>query len=237
MKTLVVMPTYNEADNLTEIVQEVLSQDESIEILVVDDNSPDGTGEAAEKLAAHESRVHVFHRHKKLGLGSAYVTGFKYALKEGYDYIFEMDSDFSHDPEEIPNFLSKIKDFDLVIGSRYIYGVSVINWPMSRLLLSYLANLYARVVVGAKVKDLTGGFKCFRRRVLESIDLDRVRSDGYAFQIEVNYKTYSKGFRIAEIPIIFVERRAGSSKMSKKIIWEAFWLVWKLRLWRMMGGH
>lgn len=233
MRALVVMPTYNEADNIAEIVSDVLSQDETIEVLVVDDNSPDGTGEVAERLAEENPRVHVSHRQKKLGLGSAYVAGFKYALMEGYDCIFEMDSDFSHDPKELPNFLEKIKEFDLVIGSRYIYGVSVINWPMSRLLLSYFANLYARIVVGAGIKDLTGGFKCFRRSVLEAIDLDRVRSDGYAFQIEINYKAYSKGFKVTEIPIIFVERRAGSSKMSKKIIWEAFWLVWKLRLWRL----
>lgn len=235
MRSLIVMPTYNEADNIIEIVQEVLSQDESIHVLVVDDSSPDGTGEAAERLAAGNPRVHVFHRPSKLGLGSAYVAGFKYGLREGYDYIFEMDSDFSHDPNELPNFLAKAADADLVIGSRYIYGVSVINWPMSRLLLSYFANLYARIVVGAPIKDLTGGFKCFRRSVLEAIDLDRVRSDGYAFQIEINYKAFSKGFKIQEIPIIFVERRAGSSKMSKKIIWEAFWLVWKLRLWRLTG--
>ena len=235
MKTLVVMPTYNEADNISQIIREVLSQDEKIDVLVVDDNSPDGTGEVVEKIAAENPRVHVFHRHEKLGLGSAYVAGFKYALKEGYDYIFEMDSDFSHDPRELPNLLEKMKDFDLVIGSRYINGVSVINWPMSRLILSYFANLYARLIVGARIKDLTGGFKCFRRCVLEAIDLDRIRSDGYAFQIEVNYKAYSKGFKITEIPIIFVERRAGSSKMSKKIIWEAFWLVWRLRLWRMTG--
>jgi dolichol-phosphate mannosyltransferase len=184
-------------------------------------------------MAENNPRIHISHRSRKLGLGSAYVAGFKYALKEGYDYIFEMDSDFSHDPKELPNFLSKVKEYDLVIGSRYIYGISVINWPMSRLLLSYFANLYARIVVGAGIKDLTGGFKCFRRGVLEAIDLDRVRSDGYAFQIEINYKAYAKGFKITEIPIIFVERRAGSSKMSKKIIWEAFWLVWKLRLWRL----
>ncbi|MFQ5905038.1 MAG: polyprenol monophosphomannose synthase [bacterium] len=237
MKTLVVMPTYNEADNITEIVHDVLSQDSSIDVLIIDDNSPDGTGDVAEKIAAGDSRVHVFHRRAKLGLGSAYVVGFKYAVKEGYDYVFEMDSDFSHDPREIGNFLKDMADSDLVIGSRYVQGVSVINWPMSRLLLSYFANLYARIVVGAPIKDLTGGFKCFRRCVLEAIDLDRVRSDGYAFQIEINYKAFRKGFRVKEIPIIFVERKAGKSKMSKKIIWEAFWLVYKLRLSRLVGRH
>jgi dolichol-phosphate mannosyltransferase len=229
------MPTYNEADNVSEMIREVLSKDSSVEVLVVDDNSPDGTGEIAEGLASTDTRVHVFHRNTKMGLGSAYVVGFKYALKEGYDLIFEMDTDFSHDPGEIPAFLEQIEEYDLVLGSRYVHGVSVINWPMSRLLLSYFANLYARMVVGAPIKDLTGGFKCFRRSVLEAIDLDRIRSDGYAFQIEVNYKAYRKGFRIKEIPIIFVERRAGSSKMSKKIIWEAFWLVWKLRIAKLLG--
>lgn len=235
MRTLVVMPTYNEADNVLEIVGDVLSQDPSIDVLIIDDNSPDGTGDVAESLAAREPRVHVFHRHAKLGLGSAYVAGFKYALKEGYDYVFEMDSDFSHDPKEIRNFLAQMQDCDLVIGSRYIRGISVINWPMSRLLLSYFANIYARVMVGVPIYDLTGGFKCFRRSALEAIDLDRIRSDGYAFQIEINYKTLRKGFRVKEIPIIFVERRAGSSKMSKSIIWEAFWLVCRLRMWKLVG--
>ena len=230
MKALVVMPTYNEADNIAEMVSQVLSQDPSIEVLIIDDNSPDGTGEMAEKLAARDSRVHVFHRKEKLGLGSAYVAGFKYALKEGYDYIFEMDSDFSHDPKEIANFLKNMEEYDLVIGSRYVSGVSVINWPMSRLLLSYFANMYARIVVGAPIRDLTGGFKCFRRNVLEAIDLNKVHSDGYAFQIEINCKAYRKGFRVKEIPIIFVERRAGESKMSKKIIGEAFFLVYRLRI-------
>ncbi len=237
MKALVVMPTYNEAGNVSEMIREVLSEDPSIQVLVVDDNSPDGTGEIAEELASANARVHVFHRNAKMGLGSAYVVGFKYALKEGYDYVFEMDSDFSHDPREIPTFLKHIQEYDLVLGSRYVRGVSVVNWPMSRLLLSYFANLYARMVVGAPIKDLTGGFKCFRRSVLEAIDLDRIRSDGYAFQIEINYKASRKGFRIKEIPIIFVERRAGSSKMSKKIIWEAFWLVWKLRIAKLLGKH
>jgi dolichol-phosphate mannosyltransferase len=235
MRALVVMPTYNEADNVSEMIREVLSEDSSIEVLVVDDNSPDGTGEIAEGIASTDTRVHVFHRNKKMGLGSAYVVGFKYALKEGYDLIFEMDTDFSHDPGEIPTFVEQTEEYDLVLGSRYVHGVSVVNWPMSRLLLSYFANLYARMVVGAPIKDLTGGFKCFRRCVLEAIDLDRIRSDGYAFQIEVNYKAFRKGFRIKEIPIIFVERRAGSSKMSKKIIWEAFWLVWKLRIAKLLG--
>jgi dolichol-phosphate mannosyltransferase len=235
MRSLVVMPTYNEADNLVEIVAEVLSQDPSVEVLIIDDNSPDGTGKLAERLAAENPRVHTFHRSGKLGLGSAYVAGFKYAVKEGFDNVFEMDSDFSHDPKEIRNFLKAIGEYDLVLGSRYVHGVSVINWPMSRLLLSYFANLYARVIVGAPIKDLTGGFKCFRRRVLEEIGLDTIRSDGYAFQIEINYKAYKKGFKVVEIPITFVERRAGTSKMSKSIIWEAFWLVFRLRFMSLLG--
>lgn len=230
MKALVVMPTYDEADNIAEMVSQVLSQDPSIEVLIIDDNSPDGTGEIAEKLAAQDPRVHVFHRKKKLGLGSAYVVGFKYAVKEGYDYILEIDSDFSHDPREISSFLKNMEEYDLVIGSRYVSGISVINWPMSRLLLSYFANLYARTVVGAPIRDLTGGFKCFRRDVLEAIDLNKIHSDGYAFQIEINYKAYRKGFKVKEIPITFVERRAGKSKMSKKIIGEAFFLVYRLRI-------
>jgi dolichol-phosphate mannosyltransferase len=230
MKALVIVPTYNEVDNIKSLIQQVLEVDDRLHVLVVDDNSQDGTGDVVEEMAKHSDRVHALHRPAKLGLGTAYVAGFQYALKSDYGCAFEMDADFSHDPAEIPTFLSKIEKYDLVIGSRYLDGVSVINWPMTRLLLSYLANLYARVVTGVPVKDLTGGFKCFRRSVLEAIDLSKVRSDGYAFQIEMNFKSYHEGFRLIEIPIIFVERRAGVSKMSKKIIWEAFWLVWRLRL-------
>ena len=232
MKGVVVVPTYNERENIEELIEKTLSTSPDIDILIVDDNSPDGTGEIAEKIAKENPRVKVLHRPGKMGLGSAYVEGFKWALKRGYDFIMEMDADFSHNPEDIPRFIEKIKEYDLVIGSRYTDGVSVVNWPISRLLLSYFANIYARTVTGVPIMDLTGGFKCFRREVLESINLDTIMSDGYAFQIEMNYRAYKKGFRITEIPIIFIERRAGSSKMSKKIVWEAFWLVWKLRFGR-----
>ncbi len=232
MKGVVVVPTYNEKENIEELIEKTLSTSPDIDILIVDDNSPDGTGEIAEKIAKENPRVKVLHRPGKMGLGSAYVEGFKWALEKGYDFIMEMDADFSHNPEDIPRFIEKIKEYDLVIGSRYTDGVSVVNWPISRLLLSYFANIYARTVTGVPIMDLTGGFKCFRREVLESINLDTIMSDGYAFQIEMNYRAYKKGFRITEIPIIFIERRAGSSKMSKKIVWEAFWLVWKLRFGR-----
>ena len=232
MKGVVVVPTYNERENIEELIEKTLNTSPDIDILIVDDNSPDGTGEIAEKIAKENPRVKVLHRPGKMGLGSAYVEGFKWALEKGYDFIMEMDADFSHNPEDIPRFIEKIKEYDLVIGSRYTDGVSVVNWPISRLLLSYFANIYARTVTGVPIMDLTGGFKCFRRKVLESINLDTIMSDGYAFQIEMNYRAYKKGFKITEIPIIFIERRAGSSKMSKKIVWEAFWLVWKLRFGR-----
>jgi len=229
-RALVIIPTYNEISNVSKMVGEVLKQSPIVDVLIVDDNSEDGTGETADALARKHERVKVIHRDGKLGLGSAYVNGFKYALEKGYDYIFEMDCDFSHNPEEIPRFLKLMEHHDLVIGSRYLGGVSVVNWPMSRLLLSYFANIYARIVTGVPIMDLTGGFKCYRREVLEALDLDRIGSDGYGFQIETDFKACKKGFRVMETPIIFVERRAGISKMSKRIIWEAFWLVWRLRL-------
>ncbi len=230
MKVLVVIPTYNEAENIEEIIKKSLSVSPNVEILVVDDGSPDGTGDIVDKISKENPRVHLLRRPGKMGLGSAYVTGFKYALENGYEWVIEMDADFSHDPKDIPRFLELAKENDLVIGSRYTNGISVVNWPIKRLLLSYFANVYARIVTGVPIKDLTGGFKCFKRRVLEAIDLDGIMSDGYAFQIEMNYHAWKKGFKVKEMPIIFVERRAGKSKMSKRIIWEALWLVWKLRL-------
>lgn len=239
MRALVIIPTYNERENVGKIIPQVLAIDDRIDVLIVDDNSPDGTGEMADELSRSSERTKVMHREKKLGLGSAYVTGFKYALEHEYEYVFEMDADFSHDPKDLSRFLHEAQTSDLVVGSRYIHGVSVINWPMSRLLLSYFANVYARIITGVPVYDLTGGFKCYRRKVLESIDLDKISSDGYGFQIEMNFKSYHKGFQVKEIPIIFVERRSGSSKMSRKIIWEAFFLVWRLRftsLWARMLG-
>lgn len=235
MKTLVIIPTYNESENVERIVPLVLEKDPSIHVLIVDDNSPDGTGRIADGMAKQDHRISVIHRENKSGLGTAYIAGFKFALGKGFDLIFEMDCDFSHDPKYIVEFLAAVKDADLVLGSRYISGVNVINWPMSRLLLSYYANVYSRLVTGLRVKDATGGFKCFRREVLEAIDLDRVKSNGYSFQIEMSFRAWKKGFRIKEIPIVFEDRKVGQSKMSKKIVREAVWMVWKLRLRSLLG--
>jgi dolichol-phosphate mannosyltransferase len=236
LRALLIIPTYNERDNIARMISDVLAQqsnvpDVELNILVVDDNSPDGTSEVVREMQSTQSRecVHLLSRAGKMGLGTAYVAGFKYGLKEGFDYIFEMDADFSHDPTEIPNFLREIKNYDLVIGSRYIPGASVANWPKSRLLLSYNANVYARMITGIPVRDATGGFKCFRRKVLETIDLDDIRSNGYAFQIEMNFRAWRKGFTIKEIPITFVDRQEGASKMSKAIVREAVTMVWKLK--------
>jgi dolichol-phosphate mannosyltransferase len=229
-RVLVVVPTYNERVNIPLIVPAILGQDPRIQVLVVDDSSPDGTGELAEQLAAETPRVHVLHRRQKEGLGKAYIAGFRWALEHGYDLIFEMDADFSHDPRFLPTFLAEINDADLVIGSRYKTGVNVINWPISRLLLSLGANQYARLVTGLPLADSTGGFKCFRRQVLEAIPLERVRSNGYAFQIEMSYLAWKKGFRLKEIPIVFTDRVEGQSKMNRQIVREAVWMVWWLRL-------
>ncbi len=227
-EALIIIPTYNERDNIREVIQRVLAQPVSVETLVIDDNSPDGTARIVEELAETDTRVHLIRRREKMGLGTAYITGFKFALEKGYDLIFEMDADLSHDPDEIPNFFEAVKSADLVIGSRYINGVNVVNWPLSRLLLSYFASVYTRVITGLPVMDTTSGFKCYRREVLEAIDFDRVRSEGYSFQIEMKWRTWREGFQIREIPIVFVDRTVGSSKMSKAIIREAVFLVWKL---------
>jgi dolichol-phosphate mannosyltransferase len=227
---LVIIPTYNERDNVPRLVPLVLAQDERLDVLIIDDGSPDGTGAVADELAAETSRVHVIHRSGKLGLGTAYLAGFAWGLERGYDWLFEMDADFSHDPAHLPQFIEALDDADLVLGSRYLEGrVTVVNWPITRLMLSYSANIYARVVTGVPLWDATGGFKAFHRRVLEGIDLDRVESEGYSFQIEINLRTWKRGFRIREIPIVFVDRTTGESKMSKRIIREAVWRVWKLR--------
>jgi len=230
LKTLVIIPTYNEAENIARLIPAVLGQDPGIDVLVVDDASPDGTAERVRDLKGSSTRVHLRERSGKLGLGSAYVEGFKFALQNSYEYIFEMDADFSHNPKEIPTFLSRMSEYDLVVGSRYIDGVRVLNWPIQRLLLSFCANVYTRFMTGLRLHDATGGFKCYRRQVLEAIDLDNIRSNGYAFQIEMSYKAWKKGFQILEIPIVFLDRRVGNSKMSKSIIYEAFFMLWKLRL-------
>ncbi len=233
---LVIIPTYNERENISRIIPAVLSQNPAIDVLVVDDGSPDGTGQIADEMAAADPRVHAIHRAGKLGLGTAYLAGFKWALERNYQFIFEMDADFSHAPDSIPRFLSAIEDADLVIGSRYQNGqVNVVNWPMGRLFLSYSANIYARGITGLPVFDATGGFKCFRRRVLEALNLSDVKSNGYAFQIEVTFRAWKRGFRIVEIPIVFVDRTEGDSKMSKRIVREAVWMVWRLRWWAVWG--
>ena len=236
-RALVIVPTYNERENITRLIGSILEQDPRLEILVVDDGSPDGTGEIVEGLMQHETRVHILKRPRKMGLGTAYIAGFRWALQESYDFIFEMDADFSHDPAHLAQFLSAIEAADLVLGSRYRNGkVTVVNWPIKRLLLSYFANVYARVVTGLPVWDATGGFKCFRRKVLEAIDLSHVRSNGYAFQIEMSFRAWRKHFKIVEIPIVFVDRTEGQSKMSRAIVREAIWMVWRLRLWALKGA-
>jgi dolichol-phosphate mannosyltransferase len=243
-RALIIIPTYNESDNVENIVREILAQqaktpDIEINVLIVDDNSPDGTRGIVESMQQREpfiGKLFLINRAGKMGLGTAYVAGFKFGLEKGYDYLFEMDADFSHDPNEIPNFLREIRTYDLVLGSRYISGANVANWPLRRLLLSYYANKYARLVTGIKVADATGGFKCFRREALAAIDLDDVRSNGYSFQIEMNFRVWRKGFRIKEIPIVFVDRRAGVSKMNKAIVREAMLMVWKLK-WRAVKGE
>jgi dolichol-phosphate mannosyltransferase len=233
---LVIIPTYNERDNLARLVPLVLAQDDRLDVLIIDDASPDGTGAIADELAAGSERVHVMHREGKLGLGTAYLAGFRWGLDRDYAWLFEMDADFSHDPAHLPQFLEALEEHDLVLGSRYLEGrVTVVNWPMARLLLSYFANTYARVVTGVPLWDATGGFKAFRREVLEAIPLERVESEGYSFQIEMSLRAWKKGFRIGEIPIVFVDRTLGESKMSKRIIREAVWRTWKLRFLSVMG--
>ena len=235
-RALVVIPTYNEAPNLPGLLPQVLAQDPRIDVLVVDDNSQDGTGRIADELARADARIHVLHREGKLGLGTAYRAGFRWGLERGYDYLLEMDADFSHDPAHLKEFLKAVEGADLVLGSRYLGGkVTVVNWPMGRLVLSYCANIYARRLTGLRIWDLTGGFKCFRRRVLEAINLDQVRSNGYAFQVEMSVRAWRKGFKLAEIPIVFVDRTEGQSKMNKAIVREAVWMMPRLRLMAWFG--
>ncbi len=236
-RALVIVPTYNERENIERLIDRVLVQDGRIEMLIVDDGSPDGTGQVVRDIMAHNPRVNILERAGKMGLGTAYIAGFRWALERDYQYVLEMDADFSHDPIHLQQFLGAVEKADLVLGSRYQHGrVTVVNWPIARLILSYCANIYARAITGLPLWDATGGFKCFRRSVLEAIDLDHVRSNGYAFQIEMSFRAWKKKFRIVEIPIVFVDRSEGTSKMSKKIMWEAVWMVWRLRWWAMTGA-
>ncbi|MBF8248233.1 MAG: glycosyl transferase, group 2 family protein [Bacteroidetes bacterium] len=234
--SLVVIPTYNEAENLPRLVPAILDEDKTFHVLIVDDHSPDGTAAIVKKLQKKSKRVHLIERPGKLGLGTAYVAGFKYALKRDFEFVFEMDADFSHSPKALKDLRKKAEEYDLVIGSRYVSGVNVVNWPMKRLLLSYGANVYTRVVTGMPVRDATSGFKCYRRRVLEKMDLDSIKSEGYSFQIETNFLAWRNGFRVCEVPIVFFDRRVGVSKMSKGIVYEAAWRVWTLKFQSLFDG-
>ena len=234
MKIFVLLPTYNEKPNISKLIDTILSLEFDLGIIVVDDNSPDGTADLVEEIRIKNPEVSLIKRPGKMGLGSAYLTGFKFGLDMGYEYIFEMDADFSHDPVMLPVLLNTAENYDLVIGSRYVKGINVVNWPLSRLILSWGASMYVRIITGMKVKDPTGGFKCFHRRVLESINFDEILSDGYSFQVEMNYRTWCMNYRIVEVPIVFTDRREGQSKMSKKIIREAIFVVWKLRIMRLL---
>jgi dolichol-phosphate mannosyltransferase len=236
-RVLVIVPTYNERENIARMIDTVLRQDRRLEMLIVDDGSPDGTAQIVEgMMARHPERVHIHRRPGKMGLGTAYLAGFRIAIEQKYDLIMEMDADFSHDPAHLTQFLRAIEGADIVLGSRYREGkVTIVNWPISRLLLSFYANWYARNVTGLPVWDATGGFKCFRRKVLEAIDLNAVKSNGYAFQIEMSFRAWKKGFKIVEIPIVFVDRTEGTSKMNKAIVREAVWMVPRLRLMSMFG--
>lgn len=226
--SLVIIPTYNEIDNIRAITVAVLEKQPSFHVLIVDDNSPDGTGKIADSLADQDERVHVLHRDEKDGLGRAYIAGFKWALAREYEFVFEMDADFSHSPDDIGRLRAAAEHADLALGSRYIDGIRIINWPLNRLILSKTASVYVQLITGMPVSDPTGGFKCFRRHVLKSFDLDRVVSNGYSFQIELNHKAWMSGFKITDVPIVFTDRSNGSSKMSKAIVFEAIWKVWKI---------
>jgi len=229
MNFLICIPTYNESENVEKIISAVLAQGDDIEVLIIDDNSPDGTAEIVENLKKNNPRIHLIKRPGKMGLGTAYIDGFTYGLSlPQIGYLMEMDADFSHDPEYLKDFREAIKESDLVIGSRYINGISIVNWPITRLLLSYFASIYVRYITGMPVKDPTSGFKCFRRKVLEWLDLSKIKSNGYGFQIEMDFYVWRGGFSISEIPILFIDRRAGTSKMNKKIVFEAVFGVWKL---------
>ena len=235
MKTLVISPTYNEKKNIKALVEQVLNPNPDYHLLVIDDKSPDGTASAVKELQTEYTNLHLEERPGKSGLGTAYIYGFKWALERDYEAVVQMDADLSHDPGDVPRLVKQLEAHDLVIGSRYIHGVSVVNWPIRRLILSYGANLYSSIVTGMPLKDSTGGFKVWRREVLETVQLDQVRSQGYSFQIEMNFRTWHRGFTIIEEPIIFADRTIGESKMSKTIMYEAIWMVWRLRIWKIFG--
>lgn len=237
MKTLIVTPTYNERKNIHELVSTLFELNPDFHILVVDDSSPDGTAEIVEELQADCANLHLLSRNEKTGLGSAYIAGFNYALERDYEAVVQMDADMSHDPKDVPLLIEAIENADLAIGSRYISGINVVNWPLHRLIISYGANIYTRLVTRLPVRDATGGFKCWRREALEAINLDGVRSQGYSFQIEMTYRAWLKGFRITEIPIIFVDRTVGESKMTRSIMLEAAVMIPRLRIWKLFGWH
>ena len=237
MKTLIVTPTYNERKNIRELVSTLFELNPDFHILVVDDSSPDGTAEIVEELQADCANLHLLSRNEKTGLGSAYIAGFNYALERDYEAVVQMDADMSHDPKDVPLLIEAIENADLAIGSRYISGINVVNWPLQRLIISYGANIYTRLVTRLPVRDATGGFKCWRREALEAINLDGVRSQGYSFQIEMTYRAWLKGFRITEIPIIFVDRTVGESKMTHSIMLEAAVMIPRLRIWKLFGWH
>ena len=237
MKTLIISPTYNERKNIKQLVDMVIGENPELHLLIVDDNSPDGTGEKVKKLQPEYKNLFLETRPKKSGLGTAYIFGFKWALEKKYDNIIQMDADLSHNPKDLPRMVNNLQKYDLVIGSRYINGISVVNWPLRRLMLSYGANAYSRVITGMPIMDGTGGFKAWKSSVLSSIDLDSVKSQGYSFQIEMNFRAWVKKFNIKEIPIIFSDRTIGQSKMSKTIVYEAIFMVWRLRIWKIFKWH
>ena len=237
MKTLIISPTYNERKNIKQLVDMVIGENPDLHLLIVDDNSPDGTGAMVKKLQLKYKNLYLETRPKKSGLGTAYIFGFKWALEKKYENIIQMDADLSHNPKDLPRMVDKLQKYDLIIGSRYINGISVVNWPLRRLMLSYGANAYSRVITGMPIMDGTGGFKAWRSSVLSSIDLDSVKSQGYSFQIEMNFRAWVKKFNIKEIPIIFSDRTIGQSKMSKTIVYEAIFMVWRLRIWKIFKWH
>ena len=237
MKTLIISPTYNEEKNIQQLVDLVLGENPEFHLLIVDDNSPDGTGDKVKSLQSVYKNLFLETRSKKSGLGTAYIFGFKWALKNKYDHIIQMDADLSHNPKDLPRMVKNLKNSDVVIGSRYINGISVVNWPLRRLMLSYGANAYSRIITGMPIMDGTGGFKAWKAKVLSDIDLDSVKSQGYSFQIEMNFRAWVKSYIIKEIPIIFSDRTIGQSKMSKTIVYEAIFMVWRLRIWKLFRWH